>query len=259
MWAACRGRMAPIGPAAKTTLSCAGWLRRGCASARDRPRCDQRGRIHQGWRLALICGRSFRWFRGAAAGRRQTDHPAGQGPRGVRRFLPLRGAARHPVLRTGRAGQALASALGRTGPIRYRGEDSLKREIDVFRGAVGPDTEAFITTTAPASLEPYRGNEYYRTRKTSSSPSPRPCGPSTRRSSTAGFILQVDDAWLTALWDRIGIPMGLEAFRRYCEMRIEALNHALRGLPEDRIRYHLCWEAGTARTPTTSSSRRSST
>jgi 5-methyltetrahydropteroyltriglutamate--homocysteine methyltransferase len=35
--------------------------------------------------------------------------------------------------------------------------------------------------------------------------------------------------------------MGLEAFRKYCEMRIEALNHALRGLPEERIRYHLCW------------------
>ena len=35
--------------------------------------------------------------------------------------------------------------------------------------------------------------------------------------------------------------MGLDAFRKYCEMRIEALNHALRDLPEDRIRYHLCW------------------
>ena len=57
----------------------------------------------------------------------------------------------------------------------------------------------------------------------------------------AGFILQIDDAWLVALWDRIGIPMGLEAFRKCCEMRIEALNHALRGLPEERIRYHLCW------------------
>ena len=37
------------------------------------------------------------------------------------------------------------------------------------------------------------------------------------------------------------MSMGLPAFRKYCEVRIEALNHALRGLPEDRIRYHLCW------------------
>ena len=59
--------------------------------------------------------------------------------------------------------------------------------------------------------------------------------------AAAGLILQVDDAWLPALWDRIGLGMGLEAFRARSEMRIEALNHALRNIPEDRVRYHLCW------------------
>ena len=59
--------------------------------------------------------------------------------------------------------------------------------------------------------------------------------------AAAGFAVQVDDAWLAALWDRIGIQMGLEAFRKYCTLRVEALNHALRNIPEDRIRYHLCW------------------
>jgi 5-methyltetrahydropteroyltriglutamate--homocysteine methyltransferase len=57
----------------------------------------------------------------------------------------------------------------------------------------------------------------------------------------AGLILQVDDAWLPALWDRIGMDMGLAAFRARSQMRIEALNHALRNIPEDRVRYHLCW------------------
>jgi 5-methyltetrahydropteroyltriglutamate--homocysteine methyltransferase len=51
----------------------------------------------------------------------------------------------------------------------------------------------------------------------------------------------VDDAWLPALWDRIGIEMGRAAFKKRCEMRVEALNHALAGIPEDRISYHLCW------------------
>mgnify|MGYP002147105339 CR=1 FL=1 len=46
--------------------------------------------------------------------------------------------------------------------------------------------------------------------------------------AAAGLILQIDDAWLPALWDRIGMEMGLAAFRARCEMRIEALNHALR-------------------------------
>jgi 5-methyltetrahydropteroyltriglutamate--homocysteine methyltransferase len=56
----------------------------------------------------------------------------------------------------------------------------------------------------------------------------------------AGFLLQVDDAWLAATWDR-SPEYDLDSYRRYVGERIEILNHALAGLPEDRIRYHLCW------------------
>ena len=59
--------------------------------------------------------------------------------------------------------------------------------------------------------------------------------------ASSGLVLQVDDAWLPALWDRIGIGMGLDAFKKRCMLRVEALNHALRNIPEDRVRYHLCW------------------
>lgn len=128
-----------------------------------------------------------------------------------------------------------------TAPISYRGTDAVKREIAIFRSVVGPDTEAFITTTAPASLEPYRRNEYYKSDEEFVFALAEAMRTEYQAIIEAGFILQIDDAWLVALWDRIGIPMGLAAFRKYCEMRIEALNHALRGLPEERIRYHLCW------------------
>jgi len=128
-----------------------------------------------------------------------------------------------------------------TAPISYRGEVELKRQIEVFRSVVGPDTEAFITTTAPASLEPYRRNEYYKSQEEFVFAVAEAMRTEYQAIVDAGFILQIDDAWLVALWDRIGIQMGLEGFRKYCEMRIEALNHALRDLPEDRIRYHLCW------------------
>jgi 5-methyltetrahydropteroyltriglutamate--homocysteine methyltransferase len=128
-----------------------------------------------------------------------------------------------------------------TSPIGYRGEADLKREIDIFRAVVGPETEAFITTTAPASLEPYRRTEYYKSQEEFVFALAEAMRTEYRTIIDAGFILQVDDAWLPALWDRIGIQMGLDAYRKYCEVRIEALNHALRGLPEDRIRYHLCW------------------
>jgi len=128
-----------------------------------------------------------------------------------------------------------------TAPIRYRGTAELQREIEIFRASVGPDLEAFITSTAPASLEPYRGNEYYQSEEEFVFALAEAMRTEYQVIVGAGFILQIDDAWLAALWDRIGIPMGLPAYRKYCELRIEALNYALRGLPEERIRYHLCW------------------
>jgi len=126
-------------------------------------------------------------------------------------------------------------------PIGYRGQAALAREIEIFRAVVAPETEAFITSTAPSSLEPYRRNEYYKSQEEFVFALAEAMRSEYEAIVAAGFILQIDDAWLPALWDRIGMQMGLDAFRRYCEVRIEALNHALRGLPEDRIRYHLCW------------------
>jgi 5-methyltetrahydropteroyltriglutamate--homocysteine methyltransferase len=126
-------------------------------------------------------------------------------------------------------------------PIGYRGQAALAREIEIFRAVVAPETEAFITSTAPSSLEPYRRNEYYKSQEEFVFALAEAMRSEYEAIVAAGFILQIDDAWLPALWDRIGMKMGLDAFRRYCEVRIEALNHALRGLPEDRIRYHLCW------------------
>jgi 5-methyltetrahydropteroyltriglutamate--homocysteine methyltransferase len=126
-------------------------------------------------------------------------------------------------------------------PIGYRGQAALAREIEIFRAVVGPESEAFITSTAPSSLEPYRRNEYYKSQEEFVFALAEAMRSEYEAIVAAGFILQIDDAWLPALWDRIGMKMGLDAFRRYCEVRIEALNHALRGLPEERIRYHLCW------------------
>jgi 5-methyltetrahydropteroyltriglutamate--homocysteine methyltransferase len=127
-----------------------------------------------------------------------------------------------------------------TGPIGYKGLAALQHEIDILRSAVGEE-EAFLTSTAPASLEPYWGNEYYKKPEEFIFTLAEAMRTEYKAIIDGGFILQIDDAWLPALWDRIGIQMGLDQFRRYCEVRIEALNHALRELPEDQVRYHLCW------------------
>jgi hypothetical protein len=91
------------------------------------------------------------------------------------------------------------------------------------------------------SLEPYRDNEFYKSEEEFVFAIAEAMRTEYETIAKAGFLLQVDDAWLPALWDRIGIQMGLEAFRKRCMMRVEALNHALRDIPQEQIRYHLCW------------------
>jgi 5-methyltetrahydropteroyltriglutamate--homocysteine methyltransferase len=129
-----------------------------------------------------------------------------------------------------------------TGPITYIGHEVVKREIELLKRAAGNRAgDLFLTSTAPASLEVYRSNEYYAREEEYLFALAEALREEYRTIVDAGILLQVDDAWLPALWDRIGIQMGLEAFQKRCQVRVEALNHALRGLPEDRIRYHFCW------------------
>jgi 5-methyltetrahydropteroyltriglutamate--homocysteine methyltransferase len=127
-----------------------------------------------------------------------------------------------------------------TGPITYRAQAALQREIALLKAAIGTD-EAFLTSTAPASLEPYRSNGHYRSEEDFLEALAEALREEYEAIVAAGLLLQVDDAWLPALWDRIGIAMGLDAFRRRSILRVEALNRALRNIPADRIRYHLCW------------------
>jgi 5-methyltetrahydropteroyltriglutamate--homocysteine methyltransferase len=127
-----------------------------------------------------------------------------------------------------------------TGPIKYKGQAAVEREIDTLTKHAGT-TNVFLTSTAPASLEVYYGNEFYGSEEDYLFAFAEALRSEYEAIASAGITLQIDDAWLPALWDRIGIPMGLKLFRRRCAVRIEALNHALRNIPEERIRYHLCW------------------
>jgi len=128
-----------------------------------------------------------------------------------------------------------------TSPITYTGMPALQREMEIFRSIVPDTRQCFLTSTAPSSLEPYRGNEYYKTTEEFVFGLADALRVEYEAIVNAGYLLQIDDAWTAALWDRIGIDMGLDAFKKYCGVRIDALNHALRNVPEDRVRYHLCW------------------
>jgi 5-methyltetrahydropteroyltriglutamate--homocysteine methyltransferase len=127
-----------------------------------------------------------------------------------------------------------------TGPISYAGHEQVQREIEILRSCAPPE-DAFLTSTAPASLEVYRANAFYASDEEYLYALADALRVEYELIVDAGFMLQVDDAWLPALWDRIGIEMGLEAFRERCRVRVQALNHALSNVPEERIRYHMCW------------------
>lgn len=130
-----------------------------------------------------------------------------------------------------------------TGPILYSGQKQLEREMDTLRQALGDidPGDAFLTSTAPASVEAGRVNEFYESTEEFVFAIADALRVEYEMIAQAGFTLQVDDAWLAALWDRIGIQMGLEAYKKFCMMRVEALNHALRNIPPEKVRYHLCW------------------
>jgi 5-methyltetrahydropteroyltriglutamate--homocysteine methyltransferase len=129
------------------------------------------------------------------------------------------------------------------GPIAYTGQAALQREIDLLKAALGgqPASDAFLTSTAPASVEVGRRNEYYKNEEEFLYALADALAVEYETIAKAGLLVQVDDAWLPALWDRIGVQMGLAAYKRYCMLRVEALNHALRNVPEEQVRYHLCW------------------
>jgi 5-methyltetrahydropteroyltriglutamate--homocysteine methyltransferase len=128
-------------------------------------------------------------------------------------------------------------------PIRYTGQQALAREIELLKSSLGSHAvgDAFLTSTAPQSIEVGRKNEHYQSDEEFVYALADALKVEYETIAKAGLNVQIDDAWLPALWDRIGVKMGLPAYKRYCMMRIEALNHALANVPEEQIRYHLCW------------------
>jgi 5-methyltetrahydropteroyltriglutamate--homocysteine methyltransferase len=128
-----------------------------------------------------------------------------------------------------------------TGPVRYRPE-AVARDIANLKAALSdnPVAEAFLPVVAPASVEVGLANEYYSSHDELMRALADALRDEYRAIVDAGFILQVDDAWVPAMWDR-SPDYDLDSYRRYAAGSIEVLNHALDGLPADRVRYHLCW------------------
>ena len=127
-----------------------------------------------------------------------------------------------------------------TGPVRYIGQDALQQDLEALRSAVTAvgAREAFIPATSP--IRP-RLNEYYPSEETYYEAVGEAMREEYRAIVDAGFTLQIDDPHLPDLWGSHVPAITVADYRNIAAKRIELINHALRGIPEDRVRYHICW------------------
>jgi 5-methyltetrahydropteroyltriglutamate--homocysteine methyltransferase len=127
-------------------------------------------------------------------------------------------------------------------PITYTGQDAIKNDITNFKEAMKAAgvEEGFMTAVAPGSASRI-GNAYYKTEEELLYACADAMREEYKAIVEAGLILQLDDPAIAENWDMINPEPTVEDYRKFSMIRVEALNHAIKGLPEDRIRFHLCW------------------
>jgi 5-methyltetrahydropteroyltriglutamate--homocysteine methyltransferase len=138
---------------------------------------------------------------------------------------------------------ANARMVACVGPVKYIGQDILGRDIDNFKAALkgAKVEEAFMPVVAPSSVLPDRKDEYYKGEEEWLDAVTAAMRTEYQTIVDAGFILQIDDARAATAYDRMVPPGTFAEYRRWLAKFVESLNRALEGIPEDRVRYHVCW------------------
>ena len=129
------------------------------------------------------------------------------------------------------------------GPIKYTGHAALARDIANLRSAMEKSgaKHGFLPVAAPASAFAMSPNEYYKSDEEYMFAGAEALRTEYQTIVDAGLYVQIDDAHLPFMYDRMVPPATADEFRRWARIRVDALNHALRGVPEERVRYHICW------------------
>ena len=140
-------------------------------------------------------------------------------------------------------GFATATESVCVGPIAYTGQAALQRDIDNFKAALKGVRveEAFLPVAAPSSVIPDRRNEYYPSDEACLEAIAEAMRTEYRTIVDAGFVVQLDDARAAVTYDRMVPPASFADYRSWLARHVEVMNHALEGIPRDRVRYHVCW------------------
>jgi 5-methyltetrahydropteroyltriglutamate--homocysteine methyltransferase len=118
----------------------------------------------------------------------------------------------------------------------------VERDIANLKAALASTgATGFLPVAAPSSVIPDRQNEYYRSEDDLLEAIADAMRVEYRAIVDAGLLLQLDDARLAVTYDRMVPPASFEEYRLWVARQVELINHALDGIPEDRVRYHVCW------------------
>jgi 5-methyltetrahydropteroyltriglutamate--homocysteine methyltransferase len=128
-------------------------------------------------------------------------------------------------------------------PIFYKGQAAVQMDIENLQTAYAEveAEEAFITAVAPGSIITRRINQYYPTEEAFLLAIADAMKTEYQAIVDAGFLLQIDDPQLVTRYDMEDPPPDAAQYRKLAATRVEALNHALADIPQDRVRYHICW------------------
>ena len=157
------------------------------------------------------------------------------------------------LMLAGRSGELVPKRAARpkafvcSGPLRYVGHDAVRTDVENLRAALsGVDAaEAFITAISPSNLELYYENRYYASDEEYLTALADAMHEEYRAIVEGGFVLQIDDPRMATHYNR-SPDATVEECRRFIALRVEAVNHALRGIPEDRVRFHTCYSVNIA-------------
>jgi 5-methyltetrahydropteroyltriglutamate--homocysteine methyltransferase len=128
-----------------------------------------------------------------------------------------------------------------TGPITYKGHALLQRDIENLKAAIGDaKIEAFMPAISPSNIEEWQRNAYYKTNEEYIYAISEAMREEYKAIVDAGFLLQIDDPRLVSYY-LVKPDASIAECRKWANTRVEALNHALRGIPSDRIRHHTCY------------------
>ena len=129
------------------------------------------------------------------------------------------------------------------GPISYAGQVAIQRDIDDLKHAMEQTgaEHGFLPVVAPSSAVPIRIDEHYASDEDFIFALADALNEEYRAVVDAGLFVQIDDAYMATMYDNMVPPATMADYRAWAELRVEALKRALKGVPPERARYHVCW------------------